>query len=148
MLKYQYDKAATHRGFLIVPFEVTRISGRPIYSYVLLSGYGYQHQWHKSENLAGIYAEDIYEVIVHAKAHLDREDACGGKQGHFSSSYTYLRNLIVIYEAAGRFYYDHYAPERLTNIAAPKLFSSKEKCIDWVRTGLLRRTLRSTQSAK
>ena len=148
MTTYQYDKATAHRGFLIVPFEVTRLSGRPLYSYVLLSGYGSQHQWHKSGNLAGIYAEDIYDVIHHAKVHLDRQDACGGKSGHFSNSYTYLRNLVVIYESADRYYYDHYAPDSLTNIAAPKLFSSKEECIEWVRAGLLRHTIRSVHSAK
>ena len=146
MTKYLYEKAASHRGFLIIPYEAARLSGRPLYSYVLLAGYGYQHQWHKTENLAGVYTEDIYEVVIHAKAHLDRHEACGGKESHFSGSYTYLRNLVVIYEAAGRFYYDQYAPESLTNIAAPKLFSTKQDCIEWVRLGLLRRAIRQVQT--
>ncbi|WP_026100911.1 hypothetical protein [Synechococcus sp. PCC 7336] len=142
MTNYQYDKAASHRGFMIIPFEGGKISGRSLFSYVLLSGYGYQHQWHKTENIAGVYAEDAYEVVKLAKAHLDRHKAIGGSPTHFTLSYTYLNNLIVIHEAAGRFYYDHYTPGNLNNIAAPKLFSSEQECIEWVRLGLLRRTVR------
>jgi hypothetical protein len=44
--------------------------------------------------------------------------------------------LIVIHEGAGKYFYDHYKPEELNNVAAPKLFKSESDCISWIKQGL------------
>ncbi|MGK7908197.1 MAG: hypothetical protein AB4040_13360 [Synechococcus sp.] len=146
MERYLYEKSVAHRGFLIIPFLAGNLSGRSLYSYVLLAGYGYQHQWHKAENPAGCFTEDPYEVVQAAKAHLDKADAVGGPEQYFRHRYTYLNNLVVLYKAAGKYYYDHYAPYGLNNIAAPKLFPTEQECIEWIRLGLLRRAVREVRA--
>ena len=146
MNRYLYEKSVAHRGFLIIPFVAGNVSGRQLYSYILLAGYGYQHKWHKCENPAGYFTEDVYDVLQAAKKHLDKAEAVGGAEQHFRHRYTYLNNLVVLYKAAGKYYYDHYAPYGLNNIAAPKLFATEQDCIEWIRLGLLRRAVREVSA--
>ncbi|HCF29927.1 MAG TPA: hypothetical protein DEV81_22615, partial [Cyanobacteria bacterium UBA11049] len=56
----------------------------------------------------------------------------------FKSRYTYRNNLIIILEISGKYFYDHYPPDNLNNIAAPRIFSSEAECINWIKQGLER----------
>ena len=55
---------------------------------------------------------------------------------YFKLRYVYDDDLIVIHQEADKFFYDHYKPDSLTNIAAPKIFQSEHECINWVKAGL------------
>jgi hypothetical protein len=44
--------------------------------------------------------------------------------------------LIIVFKEGGKYFYDHYPPELLNNIAAPKLFTSEYECLNWIQQGL------------
>jgi hypothetical protein len=67
--------------------------------------------------------------------HLDFRNA-------FRQRYIYRGHLLIVGEIRGRYFYDHYSPYELRNIAAPKLFASESECLSWIKLGLDRRPAR------
>ncbi|AFZ12227.1 hypothetical protein Cri9333_1330 [Crinalium epipsammum PCC 9333] len=141
-----YEKSASCQGHLIIPFVYSVIQDQHIYSYKLLSARGYKDQFHKSENPAAIYSGSVEGMIEIAKEHLNKYSDLKEQMDNFQSRYTYKNNLIIIYECAGKYFYDHYKSEDLINVAAPKIFQSEYDCIKWVKEGL--DNSNATQKAK
>ncbi|HEY9691806.1 MAG TPA: hypothetical protein V6D15_06355 [Oculatellaceae cyanobacterium] len=141
-----YEKSLSYQGHLIIPFVYSLILDQNIYSYKLLSERGYKDQFHKAENPAAIYSGSIDGIIEIAKEHLNKHSDVKEEIDSFKSRYTYQNNLIIIYECAGKYFYDHYKSEDLTNVAAPKIFQSEYDCIKWVKEGL--DNSNATQKAK
>jgi hypothetical protein len=135
--RFLYEKSATHQECLIIPFVYSYVDGQDIYSYVLLSEQGYTSILHQAENPAKLYSGEIKEIIAIAQQHLDTQITLEGSD-YFRQRYTYNHNLIIIHQQGNKCFYDHYAPTKLVNIAAPKIFSSTSECIDWVKLGLQR----------
>ncbi|MEM8677068.1 MAG: hypothetical protein AAGF83_24920 [Cyanobacteria bacterium P01_G01_bin.67] len=135
--RFLYEKSVAYQECLIIPFVYSAIDGRKIYSYALLSEQGYNSILHQAENPAKLYADETEGIVAIAKQHLDTQIILEGT-GYFRQRYTYRHNLIIIHQTAGKYFYDHYAPGNLVNIAAPKIFTSAQDCIEWVKTGLER----------
>ena len=135
--RFLYEKSVTHQECLIIPFVYSCIDGRNIYSYSLLSEQGYTSLWHQTQNPAQLYSGEITGIVAIAKQHLDCQLTLEGSH-YFRQRYTYNHNLIIIHQEADKCFYDHYAPTKLVNIAAPKIFGSTLDCIEWVRSGLQR----------
>lgn len=144
MKRLIYENSVSHRGHLIVPFVFGMADGYSIYSYKLLSDLGHKGKFHKSENPAGIYSGGIASLIEIAKEHLDRHTDVLSQVDYFKYRYTYRHNLIIIYQQCGKYFYDHYPPDSLRNLAAPKLFLSEQACINWIKQGLDRPQATST----
>ena len=125
-----------HRGYLIIPFEWGTVADTPIYSYCLLAQWGRERQFHKAENPAGLHSEQVDGMIAIAQEHLDRQSDLAENGDYVQQRYVYQHNLIIISEIAGKYFYDHYPPDRLENIAAPKTFDSEQDCITWVKQGI------------
>lgn len=132
--RFLYENSVSHRGHLIIPF-ISKIAADYIYSYTLLSQLGHKGEFHKVENPAGLYSDSIFNIIEMAKEHLGKY-ADDSKPDYFKCRYTYHYNLIIIHQEGGKCFYDHYPPDKLNNIAAPKLFVSEIDCINWVKKGL------------
>jgi hypothetical protein len=135
--RFLYEKSATHQECLIIPFVYSCVDGQDIYSYTLLSEQGYTSILHQAENPAKLYSGEIKGIIAIAQQHLDTQITLEGSD-YFRQRYTYNHNLIIIHQQGNKCFYDHYAPSKLINIAAPKIFSSTSECIDWVKLGLQR----------
>ncbi|MEM8717944.1 MAG: hypothetical protein AAGE84_01360 [Cyanobacteria bacterium P01_G01_bin.39] len=135
--RFLYEKSVVYQSCLIIPFVYSSINGQDIYSYALLSEQGYNSTLHQTENPAKLYANEIESIVAIAKQHLDSQVIFEGTN-YFRQRYTYHHNLIIIHQAANKCFYDHYAPNNLTNIAAPKIFANAQDCINWVRAGLQR----------
>jgi hypothetical protein len=135
--RFLYEKSVTHQECLIIPFVYSCVDGQDIYSYALLSEQGYTSILHQAENPAKLYSGEIKEIIAIAQQHLDTQITLEGSD-YFRQRYTYNHNLIIIHQQGNKCFYDHYAPTKLVNIAAPKIFSSTSECIDWVKLGLQR----------
>jgi hypothetical protein len=136
MSRLFYEKSVCYKGHLIIPFVFSRINSQSIYSYKLLSELGRKGKFHKAENPAGIYSSNLDEIISIAIEHLDREGDAIENFDLFKIRYTYRDNLIIIAHVSGKYFYDHYPPDALNNIAAPKVFRSELECIKWVKQGL------------
>jgi hypothetical protein len=136
MSRFVYEKSITYQEYLIIPFVFSNIDSHDIYSYCLLAEQGYKNQLHKAINPAGLYSSKLEDVIDIAKKHLDEQATSEQKSNYFQQRYTYNNNLIIIHQQAGKCFYDHYAPEELNNIAAPRIFNSSLDCISWVKRGL------------
>ena len=136
MNRFLYEKSVTYQECLIIPFVSGCIDGDDIYSYSLLSEQGYTSQLHQAKNPAQSYSSKLPKIIEIAKRHLDNQFTLEGSD-YFRQRYTYHDHLIVIHEEGGKCFYDHYAPRKLVNIAAPKVFDSVDDCIGWVKFGLL-----------
>ncbi|MCL1463165.1 hypothetical protein [Argonema galeatum] len=136
MSRLLYENSVAYKGHLIIPFVFGIVDGQHIYSYDLLSELGNKGKFQKAQNPAGIYSSSINSIIDVAKEHLDEYSDVVYPLEIFKSRYTYRHNLIMIYGMSTRFFYDHYPPEELRNIAAPKLFKSEMDCINWVKEGL------------
>ena len=135
--RFLYEKSVTHQECLIIPFVYSCIDGQNVYSYALLSEQGYTSQLHQAQNPARLYSSKITGIIAIAKQHLDSQVILEGSR-YFRQRYTYNHNLIIIHQEANKCFYDHYAPTKLVNIAAPKIFNSTSDCIEWVKSGLQR----------
>ncbi|MEL6496844.1 MAG: hypothetical protein AAFQ41_17255 [Cyanobacteria bacterium J06623_7] len=135
--RFLYEKSVTYQECLIIPFVYSRIESQNIYSYVLLSEQGYTSSLHQAENPAQVYGQDLPGIIAIAQQHLDTQVTLEGSN-YFRQRYTYRHNLIVIHQQGNKCFYDHYAPTKLINIAAPKLFSDPVGCVEWVKSGLER----------
>lgn len=131
-----YEKSISYQGHLIIPFNFGRVDEQLIYSYKLLSELSYKGKLHKSDNPAGIYSSSIDSIIDIAKEHLDTNSDVVNNLDYFKCRYTYRHNLIIIYEESGKYFYDHYKPDSLDNVAAPKIFKSEQDCISWIKQGL------------
>ena len=59
-------------------------------------------------------------IITLAKEHLDINLEAIAQIDYFKSRYVYRHNLIVIDYENDKYFYEHYAPDSLNNIAAPK----------------------------
>ncbi|MBE9168496.1 hypothetical protein IQ238_13575 [Pleurocapsales cyanobacterium LEGE 06147] len=137
MGRFLYEKSVAYRGFLIIPFVFSRINNQDIYSYCLLSEQGYKNELHQAENPAGLYSNNLNEIIAIAKTNLESYiDNKVNDSDYFRDRYTYNDNFIVIHQKAGKCFYDHYPPHELRNIAAPKLFHSAIECLTWIKQGL------------
>ena len=138
-----YEKSTLHRGYVIIPFQMSLVAGATIYSYALLAQRGREGQFHAAENPAGLYSDQLESIIAIAQDHLDHQSDLSKSCDYFQQRYVYQNNLIIISEIAGKFFYDHYSPDRLKNIAAPKIFASELDCITWVKQGIDRLQLKS-----
>jgi hypothetical protein len=135
--RFLYEQSVTHQECLIIPFVHSYVDAQDIYSYALLCEQGYTSILHQAENPAKLYSGKIREIIAIAQQHLDTQVTLEGTD-YFRQRYTYNHNLIIIHQQGDKCFYDHYAPSKLVNIAAPKIFSSASDCIDWVKLGLQR----------
>ena len=137
MNRFLYEKSVTYQECLIIPFVSGCIDGDDIYSYSLLSEQGYTSQLHQAKNPAQSYSSKLPKIIEIAKHHLNNQFTLEGS-GYFRQRYTYRNNLIILHEEGDKCFYDHYSPRKLVNIAAPKVFSSVDDCVSWVKLGLQR----------
>ena len=135
--RFLYEKSVTYQECLIIPFAYSCVDGQNIYSYALLSEQGYTSVLHQAENPAKLYSSEIKEIIAIAQQHIDTQVTLEGSH-YFRQRYTYNHNLIIIHQEGNKCFYDHYAPGKLVNIAAPKIFANTLDCIDWVKQGLKR----------
>ncbi|WP_427160591.1 hypothetical protein ACQFX9_02710 [Aliinostoc sp. HNIBRCY26] len=136
MSRLIYENSVSYKGYLIIPFVFGKADQYEIYSYKLLSEIGRKSHLHKSENPAQIYGNSTSNIVEIAKEHLDNNADFVSERDIFQSRYVYRRNLIILFHENGRYFYDHYPPELLNNIAAPKLFKSEYECLKWVKQGL------------
>jgi hypothetical protein len=136
MSRLIYENSVSYKGHLIIPLIFGMADGQAIYSYTLLSELGHKGKFYKSENPAGIYSNSFDNIIEVAKEHLDKNSDVVTVSDYFKCRYTYRNNLIITYEEAGKYFYDHYKPEDLNNVAAPKIFRSEYECISWVKQGI------------
>jgi hypothetical protein len=138
-MRWLYEKSISYRGHLIIPFRfmaAPRLREQPLYSYVLLSELGDDGRLHQAENPGGLCTDSPEGIGAIAQEYLDNHVAGNPKTDHFKNRYTYRDSLIIIFEMAGKYFYDHYPPDTLNNIAAPKIFTSEQACIDWVKEGM------------
>ena len=141
MKRLLYEKSVSFKGFLIIPSEYRRLHGETLYTYSLLADVGHKSSLHRVDNPAGVYSSAIEGILKIAKEHLNTQppgteftDQYG--VDHFKHRYTYRDNLIIVAEAQGKVFYDHYPPFELRNIAAPRIFTSQKDCMQWVKRGL------------
>lgn len=144
-VQFLYERSVIHQGYLIIPFAYGAVAGVMLYSYSLLSLVTNQAPLHRTENPADRYAETLETIIEIAKDHLDQNPQEQQCLGYYQQHYVYRHNLIIISAIGGKVFYDHYPPNRLNNIAAPKIFASEQDCIHWVKQGLDRQHSLSTQ---
>jgi hypothetical protein len=135
MSRLIYESSVSYKGYLIIPFVFGKADNYEIYSYKLLSEVGNKSQLHKAENPAQIYGNSISNIIEIAKEHIDKHAEFVSKRDSFKSRYVYHHNLIIVFQEGGKYFYDHYPPELLNNIAAPKLFKSEFECLNWIKQG-------------
>jgi len=136
MNRLLYEKSLSYKGYLIIPFVFGKADNHEIYSYKLISDIGAKSQYHKAENPAQIYGSSVENIIDIAKEHLDQHLDAVSDRDMFKHRYTFRNNLIIVSQEAGKYYYDHYLPDSLNNIAAPKLFNSEYECWCWVKQGI------------
>ncbi|MDJ0705652.1 MAG: hypothetical protein QNJ46_20495 [Leptolyngbyaceae cyanobacterium MO_188.B28] len=141
MNRLLYEKSVSYKGFLIIPSVYRRLSGETLYTYRLLADIGHKSSLHQADNSAGLYSSAIEGIVKIAKAHLNTQPPgteLTNQYGvdHFKHRYTYRHNLIIVAEAGGKIFYDHYPPFELRNIAAPRIFTSPQDCMQWVKQGL------------
>ncbi|WP_017318102.1 hypothetical protein [Mastigocladopsis repens] len=136
MSRLLYEHSVSYKGYLIIPFVFGKADNYEIYSYKLLSQICHKSQFHKAENPAGIYGSSIDNIIDIAEQHLDTYLEFVSHRDNFKSRYTYRDHLIILFQEAGKYFYDHYPPDSLNNIAAPKLFHSEYECLSWIKQGV------------
>jgi hypothetical protein len=138
--RYLYEKLALHWGYLVIPFQCGTISGADLYSYQLLCAFERQGEFHRAVNPTEDYAASVDRVMAIAQTFLENHSDLPSAINYVQQRYVYQGNLILISQIAGKYFYDHYAPDSLTNLAAPRLFESEETCIAWVKQGIDRNT--------
>jgi hypothetical protein len=134
--RYLYEKLAFHYGYLVIPFKCGMISGADLYSYQLLCAFERQGHFNREVNPTEEYAASVERVMAIAQTFLAHHSDLPSVTNYVQQRYIYQGNLIVISQIAGKYFYDHYAPDNLTNIAAPRLFEDEEDCIAWVKQGI------------
>ena len=136
MSRLLYEYSLSDKGHLIIPYIFSQANFQDIYSYKLLSEDGRKGKFERQDNPAGLYSSDLGQILQIAKDHLDKHSDIVNTCDYFKWRYTYENHLIIVHEMSGKYYYDHYKPNSLNNIAAPKLFVSEYDCIMWVKQGL------------
>jgi len=141
MSRFLYEHSVSHKGFLIIPFVLTMIEDQVVFSYRLLADVGQTSELHRADNPADLCANSMLDIVAIAQTHLNDyirqgRDVSHYAVDHFKGRYTYRHNLIVVAEESNKYFYDHYPPQALQNIAAPRLFESELECIQWVKQGL------------
>ena len=131
-----FEESVSYKGYLIIPFVFGKADNYEIYSYKLLSEIGAKSQYHKAENPAKIYGSSVENIINIAKEHIEKHSDFISDEDTFKHRYSFRNNLIIVSQEAGKYYYDHYLPDSLNNIAAPKLFNSEYECWCWVKQAL------------
>jgi hypothetical protein len=136
-----YSQSVGTQGHLIIPFQYSRVMGHPIYSYGLLSELGHHGKLHGQINPGKLHSSSIEGIIDIASDYLQQAkvEADSGLDS-FGRRYIYRNNLIVVSENRNKFFYDHYPPLELRNVAAPRLFDSEHECLSWIKIGLDRRS--------
>ena len=142
MSRLLYENSVSYKGYLIIPFVYGKADNYEIFSYKVLAEIGHKSRFHKADNPAQIYGSNINNIVEIAKEHIDINADFGHQGDSFKSRYIYRHNLIIVYHENGKYFYDHYPPELLNNIAAPKLFKSEFECLNWVQQGLDGRHIR------
>lgn len=141
-----YERSVVHRGHLIIPYLLHEIASMPVYAYRLLSELGHRGPFHRANNPAGMHSGLIDGIVTIAQEHLDQQTLPISTPDCFKHRYLYQHNLIIISQMGGKYFYDHYPPTRLNNIAAPKIFSSELHCATWVKQGLDRNLQKSAST--
>ena len=136
MSRLLYESSVSFEGYLIIPFVYGKVDNYEIYSYKLLSQVGQKSKFHKAENPAGIYGNSLSNIIDIAKEHIEKHSDFVSHGDSFKRRYTFHQNLIIVFQEGDKYFYDHYPPELLNNIAAPKLFKSEYECLSWIKQGL------------
>lgn len=136
MSRLLYENSVSYQGYLIIPFVFGIADSYEIYSYRLLAEIGHKSQFHKAENPAKIYGGGINNILDIAKEHIDQNLSFICQGDNFKYRYIYRDNLIIVFNICNQYFYDHYPPESLNNIAAPKLFKSEYECLNWIQQGL------------
>ncbi|WP_026736452.1 hypothetical protein [Fischerella sp. PCC 9605] len=131
-----YKNSLSYKGYLIIPFVFGKADTYEIYSYKLLSEIGRKSRFHKAENPAQMYGSSISNVLDIAKEHIDKNLEFVSQGDSFKYRYVYRNNLIIVYRESGKYFYDHYPPDSLNNIAAPRVFTSEYECLKWIKQGL------------
>lgn len=144
MSRLLYEHSLSYKGHLIIPYIFSQANFQDIYSYKLLSEDGRKGKFERHDNPAGLYSSDLGQILQIAQDNLDKHSDIVNNCDYFKWRYTYGNHLIIVHEMSGKYYYDHYKPNSLNNIAAPKLFVSEYDCIMWVKQGLEKN---STQSS-
>lgn len=146
--RFLYENSVVYQTYLIIPYIAYRINSQNIYSYSLLAEQGYKNELHQVTNPAKLYSNYLDDLLNVAKEHLDTvsDQLCwcaernrnnnSDNSLYFYQRYIYNQNLIVLHQQAEKCFYDHYPPDELRNIAAPKLFNSAFECLNWVKKGL------------
>ncbi|MEH1925275.1 hypothetical protein [Nostoc sp.] len=135
MSRLLYENSVSYKGYLIIPFVFSKADNYEIYSYKLISEIAHRSKFHKVENPVGLYGSGISNIIDIAKEHIDQNSEFVHRGDSFKSRYIYRNNLIIIFQEEDKYFYDHYPPELLNNIAAPKLFKSEYECLSWIKQG-------------
>ncbi|MEM9216913.1 MAG: hypothetical protein AAGD25_21510 [Cyanobacteria bacterium P01_F01_bin.150] len=156
MSRLLYEQSTSYHGHLIIPFLYQTLAGKEIFSYRLLSEWGYKGRLHRAENPGGIYSCSASGITQIAREYLDvkaQQDINASKSSgtivtpdsntlalpsrdYFRDRYTYRENLIIVFHARHKFFYDHYPPTSLKNIAAPKIFNTERACLTWIKNGI------------
>ena len=131
-----YEYSVAHRGYLIIPYVSGAIETQSIYSYKLLSELGHRGKYHRADNPAQLHSASIDGIVMIAQDHLNEHSDIRKQDNDFKNRYTYRHNLIILYRQGDKCFYDHYPPQGLTNIAAPKIFRSETQCLNWIKQGL------------
>ncbi|WP_404787055.1 hypothetical protein [Altericista sp. CCNU0014] len=134
--RYLYEKLAFYYGYLAIPFQCGMISGSDLFSYQLLCAYERQGQFQRAVNPTEEYAGSVERIMAIARAFLETHSDLRDAPSYEQQRYVYQNNLILIAQIAGKYFYDHYPPDSLNNLAAPKLFEDERACIDWVKQGI------------
>jgi hypothetical protein len=134
--RYLYEKLALHYGYLVIPFQCGAISGADLYSYQLLCAFERQGRFNREVNPTEEYSASIERVVAIAEAFLEAHSDLPAEIHYVQQRYVYQGNLILISQIAGQYFYDHYPPDTLTNLAAPRLFETEADCIVWVKQGI------------
>jgi hypothetical protein len=134
--RYLYEKLAFHDGYLVIPFKCGMISGADLYSYQLLCAFERQGNFNLEVNPTEEYSASVERVMAIAQTFLSYHSDLTADTYYIQQRYVYQGNLILISQIAGKYFYDHYPPDRLTNLAAPRLFETEADCIAWVKQGI------------
>jgi hypothetical protein len=134
--RYLYEKLALHYGYLVIPFQCGTISGADLYSYQLLCAFERQGRFNREVNPTEEYSASVERVVAIAQTFLATHSDLPAAINYVQERYVYQGNLILISQIAGQYFYDHYPPDTLTNLAAPRLFETEADCIAWVKQGI------------
>lgn len=147
MARLLYEKSVSHDGHLIIPVVDRVLNGYPLYSYRLLSEWGHKGALHKAENPGGIFSmspDGIIDIAVEYVTGCDESlkypatPYLPSTEDYFKNRYTYCHHLFILFKAHRKYFYDHYPPYELRNIAAPKIFTSEQACLEFIQQGFQR----------